>query len=145
MIAVLQLLADRLVRLTRRRRASDAERRLAAPDHAWTLVADPALWSLWMPAVGSLLEPARPLRRGLPLRVAVRTRPGRLGVGSAREGHVQVEELADGLLAWRFVAGPRIERYRLRREGELYRLHAEGGEDAARILAELDRETAPLD
>ena len=34
--------------------------RLDDPDHAWTLVARPANWTLWMPAVKDLLDGDRP-------------------------------------------------------------------------------------
>lgn len=140
----LQLFSELVVRRTRARRRSSAERTLAAPDHAWTLVADPALWSLWMPGVASLLEPVRPLRRGVRLRVAVSRQSGRLGLGFAREGHVQVDGLAAGSLSWSLIAGSRVEVYRLRRADARFCLEVEGGDPAAAVLAELDRETTPL-
>ena len=140
----LQLFSELVVRRTRARHRSSAERSLAAPEHAWTLVADASLWSLWMPGVASLLEPARPLRRGLRLRVAVRPAGGRLGLGAAREGHVQVDGLADDVLAWTLIAGGRVEVYRLQRSGGRYRLEVEGGDHADAVLAGLDRETTPI-
>ena len=140
----LHLFSEIVVRRARSRHRSSAERSPAAPDHAWTLVVDPTLWSLWMPGVASLLEPARPLRRGLRLRVALRPARGRLGLGFAREGHVQVDGVADGSLAWTLLAGGRVETYRLTRHGDRYRLEVEGGDHAAGVLAGLDRETTPL-
>ncbi len=140
----LQLFSELVVRRARARQRSRAERSLAAPDHAWTLVTDPTLWPLWMPGVASLLEPARPLRRGLRLRVGLRRAPGRLGLGFAREGHVQLDALAGEVFGWTLLAGSRVETYRLGRAGDRYTLDVEGGEAAAAVLAGLDRETTPL-
>jgi hypothetical protein len=144
-IALLQLLSEWIARAGRRRAASDAVRDLPDADHAWSLVARPVNWTLWMPAVRDLLDGDRPPRRGANYRVALRLRGGRLGFGSAREGHVIVDAYEpERELAWRLVAGRHEERYEVRRFGDTFRCRAEAGEAADAVLAELARQAAPL-
>ncbi len=146
MFALLQLLAERIARLGRRRRSGSAERRMQAPDHAWSLVCDPSLWMLWMPRVEGLIDgPARP-RSGARYRVALGAPGTRLGLGSDREGYVQLEDYEPAeRVAWQLIVGAGVQRYALRRTGALLHCEAEGGEDPARVLAELDRETTPFE
>ena len=144
-IVLLQILAEWIARAGRTRKASEAALDLDDPDHAWTLVARPANWTLWMPAVKDLLDGDRPPRPGARYRVALRLRSGRLGLGTAKEGHVVVDAFdPDRRLAWRLIAGRHEERYELVRTGERYRCRAEKGEPAAKVVGELAREAAPF-
>ncbi len=145
MIVLLQLLGEWIARAGRRRAASDAVRELPDAEHAWSLVERPVNWTLWMPAVRDLLDGDRPPRAGAHYRVALRLRAGRLGFGSAREGHVVVDGYEPGReLTWRLVAGRHEERYEVRRFGDTFRCRAEAGEAADAVLAELARQAAPL-
>src|SRR3712207_1700800 len=122
MLALLQAFANWVARLGRRRRSGAAERRMQAPDHAWSLVCDPTLWMLWMPRVDSLLDgPAHP-RRGARYRVALGAAGSRLGLSSEREGYVQLEEYdPDGAVSWQLIAGAGVQRYALHRHGAVLR------------------------
>jgi hypothetical protein len=142
MMALLQMMADRIARSGRQRRSSTATVRLEQPEHAAALLADPHLWQLWMPAVGELLQPARPVVAGARFHVRLHLRTGRLGFGNAREGYVVVERAEPGVLIWQLVVAEIVERYALAIRGEEATLEVAAGEDAAVALAALRRETA---
>ena len=115
------------------------------PDHAWTLVARPANWTLWMPAVKDLLDGDRPPRAGARYRVALRCVPAASAWARRRRATWwSTRSIADRRLAWRLIAGRHEERYELVRTGERYRCRAEKGEPAASVVGELAREAAPL-
>jgi hypothetical protein len=144
-LVLLQIIGDWIARAGRRRQETEAVRELADADHAWTLVARPANWTLWMPAVRDLLDGDRPPRSGARYRVALRLRGGRLGLGTAKEGHVVVDSFdPDGRIAWRLLTGRHEERYELIRTGARFTCRAHGGEPAAEVVGELAREAAPL-
>lgn len=136
MFALLQALADLLARLGRRRRAGSAERTPADAEQAWALVTDPRLWPLWMPGVQTMLGSLRPPRTGARYHVALRPGGGPLGRPAGREGWVQLDRLEPSLLAWRLVAGRRVDRYELRRAGPTLVCQTYDGDDASELLAE---------
>jgi hypothetical protein len=145
MLVLLQMLGEWIARAGRKRRASETTVEVADAEHAWSLVSRPANWTLWMPAVQDLLDGDRPPRSGAHYRVALRLRGGRLGLGTAKEGHVVVDSFdPDGRIAWRLVAGRHEERYELMRTGSRFFCRAEGGQPAAEVVGELAREAAPL-
>ncbi len=144
MLALLQWLGDLLARFGLSRRNTAAEARLSDPAQARRLLADPALWSLWMPGVQDLLDAPRPPQPNARYRVTMRMRAGRLGLsGGNRPAHVQVVSFGDGQLSWQLLPGKQIEHYSVEIEGSMIRANARGGEAAAAVVTELERQSRP--
>jgi hypothetical protein len=144
MLVLLQWLGDILARFGLSRRDTAAEARLSDPAHARRLIEDPALWSLWMPGVQDLLDEPRPPRPNARYRVTMRMRAGRLGLsGGNRPAHVQIVSFGEGRLAWQLLPGKQIEHYSVEIDGSIVRGTARGGESAAVVVAELERQSRP--
>ena len=145
MMGLLHWLANLLARFGMARRETVAEVELGDPEQAWRLVEDPVLWQLWMPGISDLLDRPRPLQAGAHFRVRMRMRGGRLGLGSGKgEAHVQVREFLPGRrLVWELLPGDHVEHYTLDRLGARVRCTTQGGEPAAAVVAELDRQSRP--
>ncbi len=143
MFVILEFLRRLLMRLGLVRSASSAERVLENPEHAWRLVGDPAMWSLWMPTVLDRIDPPRPLQAGAHFRFSLRLDVSRMWLGGAAEGHVIVDEFEPGaVLVWRVTAKQGQQAYALRQVGAVSHCASSGGPSAAWVLAELDRQSS---
>jgi hypothetical protein len=142
---LLQVLGDLLARLGHSRRTTRGEVALADPVQAWRLVADPALWPLWMPGVRDLLDRPRQPRANARYRVRCRAAGGRLGLaGGDREATIQVEEWGPGArMTWRLISGRAEEHYAVSISDGVARAVARGGESALVVVHGLERQSRP--
>jgi len=142
MMALLQIMGDKLARFGLAQRATEAEVELTDPEHARRLIDDPLLWQLWMPGVQDLLEEPRALKQNARFRVTMRMRSGRLGLsGGNREAHIQIVSVGAGRLSWQLLPGKHVEHYSVEVVGGLVRTTASGGESALVLAHELERQS----